>query len=136
MLPRAGFLSDWGFAKLPKAPIGAKAVDGELALHGDGEAGAAEPKGAVVLRLSDPKGLAVSVVPFSLSRSSDAPLGAVSLKSVRRRTRDGGGETALDSSREKREVAGEARLFDGKGYASLVSRRRTPGRLAVGDDSP
>jgi hypothetical protein len=40
--------------------------------------------------------------------------------------------TALVSSRAKRDVAGDG----GKGYASLVSRRRGPGRVAVGDDRP
>lgn len=38
----------------------------------------------------------------------------------------------LDSSRANREVAGDA----GNGYASLVSRRRLPGRVVVGDDRP
>jgi hypothetical protein len=38
----------------------------------------------------------------------------------------------LDSSRAKREVAGDW----GNGYASLVSRRRPPGRALVGDDRP
>lgn len=51
---------------------------------------------------------------------------------VRRRIRDAGGVTVFDSSRAKRDVAGE----EGKGYASPVSRRRLPGRVVVGDDSP
>lgn len=38
----------------------------------------------------------------------------------------------MDSSRAKREVAGD----EGKGYASPVSRRRLPGRAVVGDERP
>jgi hypothetical protein len=33
-------------------------------------------------------------------------------------------------------VTGDARLLEGNGYASLVSRRRVPGRAVVGDDRP
>lgn len=44
--------------------------------------------------------------------------------------------TAPVSSRENRVAAGDASGPVGKGYASLVSRRRVPGRVVVGDDSP
>jgi hypothetical protein len=40
--------------------------------------------------------------------------------------------TALPSSRANREVAGD----EGNGYASLVSRRRAPGRAVVGEERP
>jgi hypothetical protein len=44
--------------------------------------------------------------------------------------------TAWESSRENREATGEATLLEGNGYASEVSRRRLPGRVVVGEESP
>jgi hypothetical protein len=129
MLPSPGFLSDCGLPKLPKAPIGAKPAAGGAA-HGN----AAPPglKGAVVVRFKVPKGPVFSAGPLSLSRSSPAAPDTGSLKSVRRRIKEGGGVTAPVSSRANREAAGDA----GNGYASPVSRRRLPGRAVVGEDKP
>ena len=48
----------------------------------------------------------------------------------------GGGVTALDSSRANLDADGDAKPLDGNGKASLVSRRRGPGRALVGEDNP
>lgn len=127
-------------AKLPNAPIGEKPALCGVADHG--EEGPVVPvlKGAVVVRFKPPKGPGFSIVPsraLSLSRSSAPDPTVDSLKSVLRLTNAGGGVTVLDSSREYREVpAGEAIVLEGKGYASLVSRRRPLGRALVGEAKP
>lgn len=119
-------------AKLPKEPIGEKPAP-ELDGHGDPD----PAKLAVVLRLSPPKGgVSVDFV-FSLSRSSEPGPDAGSFRSVRRLSNAGGGVVVLDSSREKRDVvAGDTKEATGNGYASLVSRRRLPGRAEVGEVMP
>lgn len=55
---------------------------------------------------------------------------------MRRLNSAAGGVAATPSPLENREVLGEARDVSGNGYASLVSRRRLPGRDCVGDVSP
>jgi hypothetical protein len=92
-------------------------------------------KGAVVVRFRAPKVLVFSVAGLSLSRSSTLLPLTVSLKSVLRRVKAGGGVTVLGSSLVNLEVAGDGTPVNGK-YASPVSRRRLPGRFVVGDDTP
>ena len=58
------------------------------------------------------------------------------MKSVRRRTRAGGGVAALDSSLANLDAEGDASPLEGNGKASAVSRRRVPGRALVGEDKP
>ncbi len=132
-LPNPDFFSDCGCAKLPNAPIGGNAPPCPAA---HGEAALLGPNGAVVVRLRLPKGPVFSAPPLSFSYSSPAPPAPCSLKSVRRRTRAGGGVTALVSSRANRDAEGDASEFEGSGKASLVSRRRVPGRTLVGDARP
>ena len=132
-LPNPGFFSVCGAVKLPKAPIGVKPPPCAAA-HPD--AALPELKFPVAVRFRDPSGPAFSAEPLSLSRSSVEPPGACSLKSVRRRTNAGGGVTALDSSRANLDADGDAKPLDGNGKASLVSRRRGPGRALVGEDIP
>ena len=124
-LPKPDFLSGADAPKLPKAPIGAKPAEAGPADHGEAGQFKADPIGFVLVRLSEPIGDEVSNfgLPSSLSFSSDLGL-KLSLRSVLRLKRDGGGEATLDSSFENREAVGEARLFDCS--KSLESRRCLP----------
>ena len=116
-------------AKLPNAPMGEKPAAWAV-----GQAAELDPPAlAVVLRFTLPKGRASVLRDLSLSRSSGPEPEPVSLISVRRLSRAGGGVVVLFSSLAKREpMAGDV----GNGYASLVSRRRFPGRADVGEDRP
>lgn len=114
-------------AKLPNEPIGEKAEEPD-APHVEG----LDTPRPVVTDLFSPADGAFS---FSLSRSS-ASSEIDSFCSVRLLNRAAGGVAALVSSLENLEALGEARFVLGNGYASLVSRRRLPGRAWVGDESP
>jgi hypothetical protein len=94
--------------------------------------GVVTPRPAVADLLRPPVGAASS---FSLSRSSTSSE-IDSFCSVRRLNNAAGGVAAAPSPLENREVLGEANDVSGNGYASLVSRRRFPGRVCVGDVSP
>lgn len=120
-------------AKLPKAPIGENAPPWVLEGQGDG---LVPPMLAVVLRLSPPKGADSAARDLSLSRSSLPGPSVGSFKSVRRLSRAGGGVVVFGSSLEKRETVLGDVIEVGKGYASLVSRRRFPGRVDVGEERP
>lgn len=85
--------------------------------------------GCVLFLLSEPKGEAVATLGPLLSLSLSSKLGPkLSLKSVLRRSKDGGGEEMLDSSLENLLLpVGEA-----NGFCKISppdSRRRAPGRV-------